>query len=187
MMQRYVKFFSHDPFHGEFFGFNPMEKKLDLLMRPSVFNAPLTHFNEWSPLSNWRELSTSPGLNVKEEPEKYTVNLDDPSVVDKNISVNYHKKENALEVTITLQTEKQEGGSSFKSSSTSTRSVSFEKPVNFSEITAKIGSQGIVISVPKTEKDEPESENLVRISIEKAPEPPVEQQKVTTGDLSDQS
>lgn len=186
-MQRYVKFFSHDPFHGEFFGFNPMERKLDQLIRPSVFNAPLTQFNEWSPLSNWRELSTSPLLNVKEGPEEYTVNLDDPSAVDKNISVNYHKKENALEVTISLQTEKQEGGSSFKSSSTSTRSVSFEKPVNFSGIKAKIGSEGIVISVPKTEKDEPESENLVKIAIEKAPEPTKEQQTVTAGDEANQS
>lgn len=168
MMQRYVKFFSHDPFHGEFFGFNPMERRLDQLALSNV-NDPLQNLTEWSPLPRWRELSSSPALKVNEEPEKYTVSLDDPSASDKNVTVNYHKRENALEVTVSQKTERQENGSSFKSSFTSARSISFEKPVDFSKITAKIGKEGLIIAVPKTKRDEPETENLVRIAIE-APE-----------------
>lgn len=107
-------------------------------------------------------------LKVKEEEDKYLVKVKDKNASLKDLLVNYHKKENELEVTISHNYERNDGENrSFTSSSSQTSRLGFDKAVKFEEITADVGEEGVIITVPKAEVD---SGNVVKININRARE-----------------
>lgn len=158
--------FANDPFFDGFFSYQPRrltQRAIGDTGSRSV--VPADNANNW--LSRWynfddfKELEDV--LKLKEEPDKYLVQVKDATASKKDLKVNYHKNENQLEVTILHNYEKNDGDSrTFSSSSTSTSTVSFEKPVKFDKISAEVGNEGVIITVPKEEVDEA---NVVSIDV----------------------
>lgn len=172
-MFRYVPFISNDPFFDDFFGFQDRPQHHRRPRRAINYDADsgdsqLTSFrgvpqtvSKWyDDFGHLRDLGDV--LKLKEEPDRYLVKVRDANASTKDLQVNYHKKENQLEVTISHNQESTEGSHSYTSLSTSTSRVGFEKAVDFEKITADVGSEGVIITVPKTERDE---DNVYKIDI----------------------
>ncbi|KAF3992465.1 hypothetical protein FT663_00745 [Candidozyma haemuli var. vulneris] len=172
-MFRYVPpFGSSDPFFDNFFGYDQPDRQ----RRPrrainyddDVGDRQLTGYRNYpQSVGRWyddfghlRDLGDV--LKLKEEPDKYLVKVRDANASTKDLQVNYHKKENQLEVTISHNQESSEGNHSYTSSSMATSRVGFDKAVDFEKITADVGSEGVVIIVPKMERDE---DNIFKIDI----------------------
>ena len=101
--------------------------------------------------------------NVKttEESDKYVVSYDQENLSPDEVNVDFDKQENELIITVTQETEKD----GTKKSSTFHSNLKFEKPVNFDDISAEIGEQGVQVTLPKVHADH---EKIVNIPISKA-------------------
>lgn len=101
--------------------------------------------------------------NVKttEESDKYMVSYDQENLSPDEVNVDFDKQENELIITVTQETEKD----GTKKSSTFHSNLKFEKPVNFDDISAEIGEQGVQVTLPKVHADH---EKIVNIPISKA-------------------
>lgn len=180
-MFRYVPFISDDPFFNDFFG--PQERYLnhrrprrainyDVDSNDRQVGYPQTVGKWYDDFGHFKGLSDV--LKLKEEPDKYLVKVRDANASTKDLQVNYHKKENQLEVTISHNQESTEGSHSYTSLSTSTSRVGFDKAVNFESITADVGPEGVVITVPKTERDE---DNIYRVELGRGEQGKIEKDK----------
>lgn len=176
-MFRYVPFFNDDPFFDSFFGYNQPERQRrprrtinydgdsgDRQVSRNFQQVPQTLSRWYDDFGQLKDLADV--LKLKEESDKYLVKVRDANASTKDLQVNYHKKENQLEVTISHNQESSDGNHSYTSLSTSTSRVSFDKPVAFEQISAEVGSEGVVITVPKMERDE---ENVFKIDVSNAP------------------
>lgn len=173
MFARYVPYFSNDPFFEDFFQPRPRNtpvRTIDNGASGAGEVVPATSsgwLDRWYNFDDFKELEDV--LKLKELPDKYLVQVKDATASKKDLKVNYHKNENLLEVTISHHYEKKDGESrSYTSSSTSTSSVTFQKPVNADEISAEVGAEGVIITVPKAE---PEASNVVNIDVKRTEEP----------------
>lgn len=158
--------FANDPLFDGFFSYHPRrpgQKALgDSASQGSVVPADNNGWlSRWYNFDDMKELEDV--LKLKELPDKYLVQVKDTTASKKDLQVNYHKSENELEVTILHNYEKKDGDArSYSSSSTSTSTVSFDKPVKFDKISAEVGAEGVIITVPKEEADK---ENVVNINV----------------------
>ena len=117
-------------------------------MVPSNYqNDSLDFWRKFDDFKHWDDM-----LEVKEEPDKYLVQVKDDSAHKKDLDVKYHKQENQLQVTLSHKSERDDGENrKFSSSSSST-------------ISAEVGAEGVVITVPKETSDQ---ENVVSIDVKK--------------------
>ncbi|EEQ36034.1 putative small heat shock protein [Clavispora lusitaniae] len=160
--------FFEDPFYESFFHGDRRPRRAingkdtsDGAVVPSNYqNDSLDFWRKFDDFKHWDDM-----LEVKEEPDKYLVQVKDDSAHKKDLDVKYHKQENQLQVTLSHKSERDDGENrKFSSSSSSTLSVAFEKPVKPNDISAEVGAEGVVITVPKETSDQ---ENVVSIDVKK--------------------
>lgn len=168
MFTRFVPFLTNDPFFDAFY--DPIARKgassraiesTDPLSQLVPTNNYHGWLDRWYNFDDFKELEDV--LKLKELPDKYLVQVKDATASKKDLKVNYHKNENQLEVSISHNYEKKDGESrTYSSSSTSTSRVAFEKPVKYEDISAEVGPEGVIITVPKAEVD---ATNVVSINV----------------------
>lgn len=98
-------------------------------------------------------------VKLKEEDDKYIVYFDDERINQKELKVDYLKKQNQLRLSIF---EKSGDGEESQITSSYQSSLGFDKPVKYDEIKADIGDSKVSITIPKVESDE---ENIVNIQL----------------------
>lgn len=150
--------FSNDPFYDGYYGFDPFERKPPVLsidnitektdIKKAIPRRHLGFLTRWHNSSN--EDIPEEVLTMAEEPDKYMVKVRNANVSKNDLTVNYHKSENELEVSIWQSYEKIEGeNKSYTSSSSSTSRVIFPTPVMYEQISAEVDPLGVTITVPK--------------------------------------
>lgn len=105
------------------------------------------------------------GPELKEEKDKYVVTYNDPNLKNKEVNIDFHKKEK--ELLITTNEERKDGNSSYTSSSENRLTLS--KPVKYNDITADFKENGLVIVVPKVEVDK-DDDNVYNVKINGIPQ-----------------
>ncbi|KAK6201053.1 18 kDa heat shock protein [Scheffersomyces amazonensis] len=103
-------------------------------------------------------------VDLKEEKDKYIVTAQIEDLKNKDLKIDFLKRENELKISISDSEEKQDEKSGEKSSSSRSyqSSLKFDKAVNAADISAEPQENSIIITVPKVEAD---SENVVSIPI----------------------
>lgn len=155
-----------DPFYHPFFHGRHPRRTIEGKDNSDGSVVPRNFFD--GVLDTWKDVGDfkwNDKLEVKEEADKYRVLLKDNTAEKKDLNVNYHKQQNELEVNISHKYESNDGENrKVSSSSSSTFTVSFEKLVKPNGISAEVGPEGVVITVPKEEADQ---DNVVSIEVTK--------------------
>lgn len=138
-------------FHEPFFSYEPVR-----------FARAITAPGLQGFLQRWADFEGNAPLNLKEETDKYVVQMKDADAKNKEVEVNYLKKENALEVHLKHKYEQREGDNYFLGSSSATLRVAFDKDVNGEAISAEVGAEGLIVTVPKKEAD---PDNVVKVRV----------------------
>lgn len=109
----------------------------------------------------FRENFYNPRENVKlkEDDDKYIVYFEDKRIKQKELKVDYLKKQNQLRLSIM---EKSGDNEKFQYTSSYQSSLGFDKPVKYDEIKANVDDNKVEIVIPKVESDD---SNTVSIKV----------------------
>ncbi|EGV64037.1 hypothetical protein PSN45_003875 [Yamadazyma tenuis] len=161
----------HDRFFNDFYNVPFFSRSRSAL--PGISGSSLIPRREFDSFINeplvFREnfFNVENDVKLKEEPDKYLIGFKDDKINEKELKVDFLKKENELKISISQKSESKEGEEGPQSyySSSYQSSIRFDKPVKFEEIEADVKDGQVSIVIPKVEADPVPAENVVNVAI----------------------
>jgi hypothetical protein len=130
---RYVSYGSGFPGYG--YNSRTVDDLYNQMVPGHMYREPLAQHHRYV----YRPI-TKPKLSTRQGDENYYVQIIDKQIADKEVSVDYLKRENTLAVAITQSTGK------------FTAKLPFTEKVNYKGITANYISNGVTITIPKVQE-----------------------------------